>query len=68
VADARDGGYDPTAHLPKNRVLTRETHEALMSFWVSVGYRVLTAEEIEGIVGAPYEPTISHAKCWRLWD
>lgn len=49
-------GYDPTSHLPAYRRLTRETDIALKDFWASVGFRDLTAAEIEAIVGEPYVP------------
>lgn len=45
--------YIPLNHLPAGRILDRPTHDALMSFWASVDYRILTADEIEVIVGDP---------------
>lgn len=48
------GTYDPTAHLPAGHVLTRETHELIMDFWISVGGRELTTDEVLALLGEPY--------------
>lgn len=56
--DVRLTGYHPSAHLPAGRILTRETLEALEVGWAAVGYRTMTAPEIEAIVGTPFTTTI----------
>lgn len=47
--------FDPTAYVPAGRILTRETYDALMAEYESLG-RPLTQSEIEAIVGAPIDP------------
>ena len=51
--------YHPLAHIPAGRKITPAQEQELLEFWLSVGRRVLTSDEIEAICGAPLDtPTL----------